>query len=320
MKKLLRNENIALIIPCLNEEASIANVIKEFANEIPGLQIYVFDNKSTDKTAEVARLNGANVISVSLKGKGNVVRRMFADVNADIYVMVDGDQTYDPKSLGSMIKHLVDNNLDMVVGRRITSYSDGNAPYRPGHKIGNYLLSKVVMSIFGAGFTDMLSGYRIFTRRFVKSFPAISQGFEIETELTVHSLQMKIPFGEFDTSYYARGEGSESKLSTIKDGFRILKMIAKLIISELPLQSFSVLAALLLCIALTLVYPVINVYINTGVVPRFPTAILSISMVILSMISFITGLILNNIVIVRIETKRIAYLSITSDNYFFENS
>jgi glycosyltransferase involved in cell wall biosynthesis len=251
-----RNQRIALIIPCFNEEKAIVQVIKGFRLAMEELAIYVFDNNSTDQTSAVAKNAGAAVILVPMKGKGNVVRRMFSDIEADLYVMVDGDATYDPSAITAMIDRLLDERLDMVVGcRQVDDHALGEA-YRRGHQWGNRLLTQSVVRIFGGHFTDMLSGYRVFTRRYVKSFPALSHGFEIETELTVHALELRMPFGEVQTNYGARPEGSVSKLSTYADGWRILKTIGKLFVSERPLAFFSTASITLALLSLFLFIPI----------------------------------------------------------------
>lgn len=305
-----RDYEVALIVPCYNEEATIADVITGFREAMPELQIYIFDNNSTDSTVDVAAKNGANVVQVSLRGKGNVVRRMFSDVESDIYVMVDGDATYDPKSIKAMIDKLIDEKLDMVVGCRETCQEIADAAYRRGHQWGNRLLTQTVVKIFGGQFTDMLSGYRVFTRRYVKSFPALSKGFEIETELTVHALELRMPYGEVKTPYGARPEGSQSKLSTYRDGLRILRTICKLYVAERPFTFFSVAAVLLAFISVALAIPLVIEYFQTGLVPRFPTAILSASMMICALLSFVCGIILGNVTLGRAELKRLAYLAI----------
>src|SRR5687768_7979125 len=248
---LYRGLSIALIVPCYNEGMTIAKVVSDFRREIPALEVLVFDNLSTDNTAEVARTAGADVVSVPLRGKGNVVRRMFADVNADIYVMVDGDATYDATAVTKLVDKLIDEKLDMVVGCRQTPELEAGAAYRRGHQFGNKMLTRSVVQIFGGGFTDMLSGYRVFSRRFVKSFPALSKGFEIETELTVHALELRMPYGELMTAYGARPDGSISKLNTYRDGLRIMWTIFMLVKLEKPLAFFSV--GFVLCVVLAVV-------------------------------------------------------------------
>ena len=306
----LQGLNVALVVPCFNEEVAIGTVIRDFREAMPSLDIFVFDNASTDKTAEEARAAGAKVIHVPLKGKGNVVRRMFADVEADIYVMVDGDATYHAPSLPAMVSKLIAERLDMVVGCRETPKEVVAAAYRQGHQFGNKMLTKSISWIFGGQFTDMLSGYRVFSRRYAKSFPALSRGFEIETELTVHALELRMPYGEVLTPYGARPEGSASKLSTYKDGWKILKTIARLYISERPLSFFSLCGLLLTILSIGLAWPILIEFLQTGLVPRFPTAILSASIMISALLSFACGLVLDNVTRGRHEMKRLAYLGI----------
>lgn len=305
-----RGFHIALLVPCYNEEVAIAEVINDFKNSLPSIKIYVFDNYSTDKTSDIAKRNGATVVRVPLRGKGNVVRRMFADIEADIYVMVDGDATYDAQSITTMVDKLIDEHLDMVVGCRDTKKEVAGAAYRRGHQWGNKLLTNSVVRIFGGQFTDMLSGYRVFTRRYVKSFPALSKGFETETELTVHALELRMPYGEVTTPYGARPEGSNSKLSTYRDGWRILKTIMKLYMAERPFTFFSLTAILLALTSVVLSFPLAMEYLQTGLVPRLPTAILSASMMISSLLSFVCGIVLENVSLGRAELKRLAYLAI----------
>jgi glycosyltransferase involved in cell wall biosynthesis len=305
-----RDLNIALVVPCYNEAKTIAQVIQAFKQALPALTIYVFDNNSTDGTSDIARHEGAHVVHVPLRGKGNVVRRMFADVDADVYVMVDGDATYDAAAVRTLIDKLIDEQLDMVVGCRQTAAEIASAAYRHGHQWGNRLLTQSVMQIFGGQFTDMLSGYRVFTRRYVKSIPALSHGFEIETELTVHALELRMPYGEVMTQYGARPEGSESKLSTYKDGWKILKTIGRLYVSERPFSFFGIVASSIAAVAIILSIPIILEYLRAGVVPRFPTAILSASMMVCALLSFACGLILDNVTRGRHEVKRLTYLAI----------
>jgi hypothetical protein len=300
---------VAVVLPCYNEEAAVTKVISGFRLALPTADIYVFDNSSTDRTAEEARKAGAIVRQVQLPGKGNVVRRMFADVDADIYIMADGDATYHAPSAPGMIRKLVRNNLDMIVGVR---EHESSAAYRKGHKAGNRLLTYTMASIFGNGFTDMLSGYRVFSRRFVKSFPAMSQGFEIETELAIHALELRMPCGEVATPYGARPEASASKLRTYSDGLRILMTILKLFAIERPLRFYGMVAALLVVGAVILAAPIVVTYFDTGLVPRFPTAILSTGLVLSGVISFVAGLILETVTIGRREIKRLRYLSMSS--------
>ena len=298
---------IAVLIPCYNEEASIAAVVRDFNEALPEAVIYVYDNNSRDRTVEVARAAGAIVRTEPLQGKGNVVRRMFADVDADIYVLVDGDDTYHAPSARRMVDKLVSENLDMVNGARVT---DIVAAYRPGHRFGNMMLTGLVAGIFGKRTADMLSGYRIFSRRFVKSFPALSGGFEIETELTVHALELRMPLAEIETPYKDRPEGSVSKLRTYHDGVRILKLILVLVKEERPLQFFSSLSAFLVLVSLVLAWPILITFMHTGLVPRLPTALLSTSCMLLAFLSLACGLILETVTRGRREFKRMRYLAI----------
>ncbi|WP_426345316.1 glycosyltransferase family 2 protein [Alcaligenes sp. HNGD-HTN06] len=304
----LSKHHIALIVPCYNEEAAIATVIQDFQRAIPSISIYVFDNNSTDRTQEVARSAGATVFQVQKKGKGNVVRRMFADIDADYYIMVDGDATYDASCAGDMVNRLIADNLDMLVGCRTDGGEKDN--YRRGHRFGNRLLTGSVKNIFGGEFTDMLSGYRVFSRRYVKSFPSLSVGFEIETELTVHALEMAMPYGEMDTTYGARPEGSASKLSTYRDGIRILRTIGRLYMFERPLACFSLISVLLALLALILATPLLIDYLDNGMVPRLPTAILATGLAIVSLLMFVAGIILDSLTRARREMRRFAYLAV----------
>jgi glycosyltransferase involved in cell wall biosynthesis len=298
---------IAVLIPCWNEAVAIGNVVGGFRAALPGAAIYVYDNNSTDGTAQVARAAGAVVRLERLQGKGNVIRRAFADVEADIYVLVDGDDTYDAADAPAMVRLLTGGQLDMVTGRRVTDIA---AAYRPGHRLGNRVLSGMVRNIFGNRITDMLSGYRVFSRRFVKSFPALAAGFETETEFTVHALELKMPVAEMDTNYRDRPAGSVSKLSTAKDGLRILRTIILLVKEERPMQFFALSGAVLLLLGLALGLPVVLEFVRTGLVPRLPTAILATGLVLLSFLSFSAGLILDSVAHGRKELKRIAYLAI----------
>ena len=302
---------IAVIIPCLNEALAIGQTLDELRTALPQAHLYVFDNNSTDGTGAVAQIHGASVNNVKLRGKGNVIRRMFADVEADVYVMVDGDATYDPAQLQAHIDLLLAQRLDMVVGCRI---DDGLNPqtYRPGHRWGNVALTRSVSSIFGGQFTDMLSGYRVFSRRYVKSFPAMSQGFEIETELNVHALELRMPCAEVDILYRSRPEGSVSKLSTFRDGWRILKTILKLFVSERPLAFFVILAGLLALAAVGITVPLAITYMHTGLVPRFPTALLATGLMLCAMLSLVCGAVLHTVTMGRREVKQLAYLRIAA--------
>ncbi|MGE3332214.1 MAG: glycosyltransferase family 2 protein [Rhodospirillaceae bacterium] len=297
----------AVLIPCYNEEAAIAAVVRDFRAALPHADIYVYDNNSKDRTVEIAAAAGAIVRRETLQGKGNVVRRMFADIDADAYVMVDGDDTYHAPSAPMLIDKLVTEQLDMVNAQRI---STGEAAYRRGHVLGNRLLTGLVGGIFGKRTDDMLSGYRVFSRRFVKTFPALAGGFEIETELTVHALEMRMPFAEAPTPYKERPPGSVSKLSTYKDGLRILFMIGKLVKEERPMQAFTIAAFGLALASLLLAVPLILTYIETGLVPRLPTAVLAAALMILSFLSLTCGLILDSVTRARREAKRLAYLSL----------
>lgn len=298
---------VAVILPCYNEEATIGLTVAGFCEALPGASVFVYDNNSQDRTAEVARLAGATVRRERMQGKGHVVRRMFADVEADIYVMADGDATYDPTAAAAMIALLIDEQLDMVVGARA---SEVDAAYRRGHRFGNRLLTGLLARIFGRSFSDILSGYRIFSRRFVKSFPILSAGFEIETEISVHALELRMPVAEIVTRYGARPAGSASKLSTYRDGWRILSTIVTLFRSERPVMYFSLIGGLLVLIALALAAPLAVTYLQTGLVPRFPTAILATGLVIVAFLCVFTGLILDTVVRGRREVRRLAYLAL----------
>jgi len=297
---------IAILLPCYNEEAAIARTVAEFRAALPGAAIYVYDNNSRDRTVEVAREAGAIVRTERIQGKGAVVRRMFADVDADIYVMADGDATYDAAAAPALVARLRDEQCDMVVGSRVHRESEA---YRRGHVMGNRMMTGLLARLFGRSFTDIFSGYRVFSRRFVKSFPVLSVGFEIETEISVHALELKMPTAEMETAYGARLEGSHSKLSTYGDGFRILRTIATLYRIERPLWYFGGVAALLAVVAVILALPLAVTYAQTGLVPRFPTAILVTGLMILAALSFFAGLILDTVVRGRREVKRLAYLS-----------
>ena len=297
---------IAVVLPCYNEEAAIADTVAGFRAALPGAAIYVYDNNSSDRTVEIARASGAEVRTEKMQGKGNVVRRMFADVDADVYIMADGDLTYDPKAAPAMVAMLLSEQLDMVVGTRQHEAAEA---YRGGHVLGNRLFTGLLSSLFGRSFTDIFSGYRVFSRRFVKSFPVLSAGFEIETEISVHALELKMPVGEIETAYGARPEGSASKLSTYRDGWRILKTIGTLYRVERPVLFFGSFAALLLIAAIVLAVPLILTYLDTGLVPRFPTAILITGLGIVAVLSFFAGLILDTVTRGRREMRRLAYLA-----------
>ena len=300
---------IAVLVPCFNEEAAVATVVADFRKALPSATIYVYDNNSTDRTVAVARAAGAEVRGERRQGKGHVVRRMFADVDADVYVLVDGDATYDAPSAPRMIERLVNDHLDMVVGLRVDQVQ---AAYRPGHRTGNRMLTGFLSSVFGQAFKDILSGYRVFSRRFVKSFPVLSDGFEIETELTVHALELAMPVAEIETPYYARPEGSVSKLNTWRDGFRILGTILKLYRSEKPLRFFTVIGLFLALVSIGLAIPVIITYLEQGIVPRLPTAVLSTGLMIVAVLSISSGLVLDTVTRGRREMKLLAYLSQSS--------
>lgn len=297
---------IAVLLPCYNEAAAIAQTIAGFRAALPNAVIYVYDNNSADTTREVAAAAGAIVRTEKMQGKGNVVRRMFADVEADIYVMADGDATYEAGVAPALVKQLIDDNLDMVVGAR---KSEVEAAYRRGHKFGNAMLTGMLTQLFGHSFSDILSGYRVFSRRFVKTFPILSSGFEIETEMSVHALEMRMPVAEQVTAYAARLEGSVSKLSTYRDGWRILNTIMSLFRSERPLLFFGWIAGVLVALAVILAMPLVMTYLETHLVPRLPTAIVVIGLVILAALSGTCGLILDTVVRGRREVRRLAYLS-----------
>ena len=296
---------IAVLVPCFNEEVSIAKVVADFHAALPEAAIYVYDNNSTDRTAEVARAAGALVRSEMHQGKGNVVRRMFADIEADAYVLVDGDATYDASSARAMIARLLEGGLDMVVAARTDH--EQNA-YRLGHRTGNRMLAAFFRSVFNASFTDILSGFRVFSRRFVKSFPVLSRGFEIETELAVHALELELPVAEIKTPYYARPQGSASKLNTWRDGLRILLTIVGLYRSERPLVFFSGMGVVLAATSIVLAIPIFVTYLERGIVPRIPTAILATGLILLAFLAIVAGLILDTVTRGRREAKLIAYL------------
>jgi glycosyltransferase involved in cell wall biosynthesis len=299
------DDRLAVLIPCFNEETAIARVVTDFRAELPEATIYVYDNNSTDRTLEVARAAGALVRRETHQGKGNVVRRMFADVEADIYVLVDGDATYDAASARALIARLIEDRLDMVVAARVEEEAQA---YRPGHRTGNRLFTGFFASVFSASFTDILSGYRVFSRRFVKSFPVLSRGFEIETELSVHALELGLAVGEVPTPYYARPEGSTSKLSTWWDGLRILSTIVGLYRSERPLTFFSAIGIALAAVSVILAIPIFVTFVEQGIVPRIPTAILATGLMLLAFLSIVAGLVLDTVTRGRREMKLIAYL------------
>ena len=299
-------QSVAVLVPCFNEEATIGKVVADFRAALPEAAIYVYDNNSADRTGEVARAAGALVRRERHQGKGNVVRRMFADVDADVYVLVDGDATYDAASARAMIARLIEERLDMVVGARVDQQE---AAYRPGHRTGNRLLTGFFAFAFHATFSDVLSGYRVFSRRFVKSFPVLSRGFEIETELCVHALELELPVAEVPTPYYARPQGSVSKLSTWRDGVRILFTIVDLYRSERPLAFFSGLGIALAIVSVGLAVPIFVTYFEQGIVPRIPTAILSTGVMLAAFLSVVVGVVLDTVSKGRREMKLLAYLA-----------
>ena len=303
---MTRPPTIAVLVPCYNEEVTIRTVVADFRRVLPEATIYVYDNNSTDCTVEMARAAGAVVRSEPLQGKGNVVRRMFADIEAEVYLLVDGDATYDAASAPAMIRRLVDDRLDMVNGARVTEV---RAAYRPGHRFGNRLLTGLVAWTFGNGLTDMLSGYRVFSRRYVKSFPSLAVGFEIETELTIHALHLRMPIAEIATPYRERPSGSTSKLSTYRDGLRILWKILVFIKEERPMAFFSLIGLGFCLLAVVLMVPILREFLATGMVPRLPTAVLSMGLMTIGFISFACGLILDTVSRGRSEMKRMRYLS-----------
>ncbi|MCW2366020.1 glycosyltransferase involved in cell wall biosynthesis [Sphingobium sp. B7D2B] len=300
---------IAVLLPCYNEAVAIGQTVTAFSQALPQAAIYVFDNNSSDDSVAVARAAGAIVYSVRQQGKGHVVRRMFADVDADIYVLADGDATYDASAAPALVTAMLDGPLDMVVGAR---KSEVEAAYRPGHRLGNLLLTGLLRQLFGRSFTDILSGYRVFSRRFVKSFPILSEGFEIETEMSVHALELRMPVGEVMTAYAARAEGSLSKLNTFRDGWRILRTMIQLYRVERPLWFFGFIALVIALVAGLMGVPVILTYLETGLVPRFPTLITIVGMGVLSALCLLTGLILDTVTRGRQEMKRLAYLAHTA--------
>lgn len=298
---------IAILVPCYNEALTIATIVRDFKVCLPQAQVYVFDNKSTDDTAQIARAAGAIVRTVPTQGKGSVVRRMFADIEADAYVMVDGDDTYDASAAPMLLSKLLAEGLDMVVGSRTSTDQEA---YRFGHEFGNSLLTGFVSLIFGRTFTDILSGYRVFSRRYVKSFAAHSAGFEIETELTVHALELRMPVAEVETVYGARPEGSVSKLNTYRDGWRILMTILRLFRSERPLVFYSIAFAAFALASINLAVPLVFTYLQTGLVPRMPTAVLCTALMLFGVVLLACGIILDAVTRSRVEQKRFAYLAV----------
>lgn len=308
MNPMVEPMQIAVTVPCFNEEQTIAAVVTDFKEALPGATVYVYDNNSTDGTAEAARAAGAIVAKEARQGKGQVIRRMFADVDADIYVMVDGDGTYDASAAPRLIGQLIEERLDMVVGTRLINHAD--TAFRAGHRLGNRLLTGTVQLLFGRMFTDMLSGYRVFSRRFVKSFPALATGFETETELTIHALELRMAVGEVATAYGSRPDGSSSKLNTIRDGFRILLTIISLFKDHRPTAFFSIIFAVLFITSVLLGSPIVLEYLETGLVPRMPTAILATGIMLLAFLALTSGFILDSVIRGRREIKRLSYLSI----------
>ncbi len=298
---------VAVLLPCLNEARAIAEVVRAFRAALPAATVYVYDNNSTDDTAAVAAAAGATVRCEPRAGKGNVVRRMFADVEADAYVLADGDDTYDASAAARLLEMFLTEQLDFLNGARVHDSKDA---YRPGHRFGNWVLTKLVRAIFGRQLNDMLSGYKVLSRRFVKSFPAMSSGFEIETELAVHALELRMPMAETPTAYAERPSGSASKLRTFRDGLRILLLIARLVKDERPLQFFGLAGLLLIALGIGFSVPVVLTYLQIGLVPRLPTAVLSVGLIILGVISIFSGLILDIVTYGRREMKRLFYLSI----------
>jgi hypothetical protein len=303
---------IAVLIPCYNEEVAIPRVVGAFRAALPDATIHVYDNNSRDRTREVAEAAGAVVRGESQQGKGHVVRRMLADIEADVYVMVDGDDTYEAADAPAMIRLLLDERLDMVTGVRVT---EATAAYRPGHRFGNRVLTGMVGAVFGNRVSDMLSGYRVFSRRFAKSFPALASGFETETEFTVHALELRLPVGELRTAYRERPPGSQSKLNTWRDGLRILNAIALLVRRERPLAFFAAMGVVLALLAIGLAVPLVETWLETGLVPRLPTAVLATGLMLLSFLSLACGLILDTVTRGRLEAKRMAYLAIPAPDF-----
>jgi glycosyltransferase involved in cell wall biosynthesis len=297
---------IAVLIPCYNEEAAIAKTVNDFRAALPGAVIYVYDNNSKDQTVARAREAGAIVRSEPRQGKGNVVRRMFADIEADIYVLTDGDDTYDASAAPLLVATLIKDGFDIVAGKREAT---GDAAYRRGHVLGNRLLTGLTALMFNVKLADMLTGYRIMSRRFVKSFPFTAEGFAIETELTIHAVRLMVPMLEIETRYKERPLGSVSKLNTYRDGFRILNTIAYLVREERPLIFFSVIFALLFLMSVMIGIPIFLEFLHTGLVPRLPTALLATGLMLLAFLSLMSGLILDTVTRGRWEQKRMAYLS-----------
>ncbi|HXH22937.1 MAG TPA: glycosyltransferase family 2 protein [Dehalococcoidia bacterium] len=298
---------MAVLIPCYNEAMSVQKVVSDFKEVLPGASVYVYDNNSTDATADLAVAAGANLRHEPLQGKGNVVRRMFADIEADVYVLVDGDDTYDASTAPKMIHMLAANDLDMVTGVRVT---DSPSAYRPGHTFGKNLFAFLLARIFDRAVKDVFSGYRVFSRRFVKSFPALSSGFEIETELTLHALELGMKFAEIETPYRPRPPGSTSKLRTFRDGFRVFRTLALFFKEERPLLFFGTISFCLAALSVLLAIPVVKDYLETGLVPRLPSAVLASAIMLVAFLSLTAGIILDTVTRGRHELKRLFYLSL----------
>ncbi|HZU62857.1 MAG TPA: glycosyltransferase family 2 protein [Novosphingobium sp.] len=298
--------SVAVLLPAYNEAAAIAQVIADFRAALPDAAIYVYDNNSRDETCAIARAHGAIVRREPRQGKGHVVRRMFADIEADVYIMCDADDTYEAAAAPDMLRRLLDEGLDMVVGARAAV---SETAYRPAHEFGNWLLTGLVRTIFGDVFRDMLSGYRVFSRRFVKSFPVMAGGFEIETELTIHALELEMPVAEQRTRFQDRPAGSVSKLNTIRDGVRILWTILALLKQERPMPLFGLIGAALMLLSLGAAWPVVMEYLATGLVPRLPTAVLATGLMLLGWFALFSGLILDTVTRGRQEAKRLRYLA-----------
>lgn len=297
---------IAVLLPCLNEAASIARVVEAFQTSLPGALVYVYDNDSDDGTAEIARRAGAVVHVETMRGKGNVVRRMFADIDADIFVLSDGDMTYDASKAPQLIEQLLEEELDMLVATRAPT----EKAHRTGHALGNRLFNHLARLLFGGHFTDVFSGYRVFTRRFVKSFPAVSRGFEIESELTVHALDLRVKVAEVALPYRARGADSESKLRTFRDGFKLLLTFLLLCKEVRPFAFFTVLSGFFAADSIILAYPIMATWLETGLVPRLPTAVLCATLMIFAFMSLASGMVLDSVGKARHEMKRLHYLAL----------
>lgn len=305
----VKNKSIAVLLPCHNEAATIATVVQGFRQALPGARIYVYDNNSTDGTADIARAEGAIVRHETRQGKGHVVRRMLADIDADVYVMADGDATYDASAAGHMVDKLVSGNYDMIVGTRVASADDA---FRRGHRFGNRLFNRIVSRLFGPDFTDILSGYRVLSRRFTKSFPASSPGFEIETEFSIHAIDLRLPTAEVPLHYAERPANSASKLKTYRDGTRILLKIVSIYRLLRPMGFYGAVSGILFAAGLSLGAPVIAEYLSTGLVPRFPTAILAASLIQVGVVSLACGIIIDAVSSARREMRQIRYLDLSA--------